>query len=216
MEVLCFLPSTHYPLYDFDLRTTHACTLLPAAVASVSFGFVLVRVRANAVGWSALLKTSFWLSSSRGPSPREKRLSVASAQRLIQDERTALWPYESLGLPTHWSKRLDFTSYLRFWLARNARAYTSARSIGFCAIWVCISSSSSSSSEVHVRAMCASQRCKEEVCRRQEVKSVLSFILVIAADTLAAASSWGHCERVAACDERRRRRRKWTNIEIAL
>ena len=27
-------------------------------------------------------------------------------------------------------------------LARNARAYTSARSIGFCVIWVCISSSS--------------------------------------------------------------------------
>ena len=45
MEVLCFLPSTHYPLYDFDLRATHARTLLPAAVASVSFGFVLVRVR---------------------------------------------------------------------------------------------------------------------------------------------------------------------------
>jgi len=36
------------------------------------------------------------------------------------------------------------TSYLRFWLARNARAYTSARSTGFCVIWVCISSSSSS------------------------------------------------------------------------
>jgi hypothetical protein len=35
-------------------------------------------------------------------------------------------------------------SSLRFWLARNARAYTSARSIGFCVIWVCISSSSSS------------------------------------------------------------------------
>jgi len=34
-------------------------------------------------------------------------------------------------------------SSLRFWLARNARAYTSARSIGFCVIWVCISSSSS-------------------------------------------------------------------------
>ena len=32
----------------------------------------------------------------------------------------------------------------RFRLARNARAYTSARSIGFCAIWVCISPSSSS------------------------------------------------------------------------
>jgi len=37
--------STHYPLYDFDLRATHARTLLPAGLASVSFGFVLVRVR---------------------------------------------------------------------------------------------------------------------------------------------------------------------------
>jgi len=45
VEVLCFLPSTHYPLYDFDLRATQARTLLPAALASVSFGFVLVRVR---------------------------------------------------------------------------------------------------------------------------------------------------------------------------
>ena len=44
-DLLCFLPSTHYPLYDFDLRATHARTLLPAALASVSFGFVLVRVR---------------------------------------------------------------------------------------------------------------------------------------------------------------------------
>ena len=33
------------PIYDFDLRATHARTLLPAALASVSFGFVLVRVR---------------------------------------------------------------------------------------------------------------------------------------------------------------------------
>jgi hypothetical protein len=32
-------------IYDFDLRATHARTLLPAALASVSFGFVLVRVR---------------------------------------------------------------------------------------------------------------------------------------------------------------------------
>jgi len=37
--------SLRYPLYDFDLRATHARTLLPAALASVSFGFVLVRVR---------------------------------------------------------------------------------------------------------------------------------------------------------------------------
>jgi hypothetical protein len=33
------------PIYDYDLRATHARTLLPAALASVSFGFVLVRVR---------------------------------------------------------------------------------------------------------------------------------------------------------------------------
>ena len=33
------------PIYDFDWRATHARTLLPAALASVSFGFVLVRVR---------------------------------------------------------------------------------------------------------------------------------------------------------------------------
>ena len=31
---------------DFDLRATHAGKLLPAALTSVSFGFVLVRVRA--------------------------------------------------------------------------------------------------------------------------------------------------------------------------
>ena len=50
MEVLCFLSSTHYPLYGFDLRATHARTLLPEALASVvSFGFVLVRVRVRNV-----------------------------------------------------------------------------------------------------------------------------------------------------------------------
>jgi hypothetical protein len=39
------LPFAHYPFYDFGLRATHALTLLPAALASVSFGFVFVRVR---------------------------------------------------------------------------------------------------------------------------------------------------------------------------
>jgi len=40
------LPSLYaLPFYDFDLRTSHARTLLPAALASVPFGFVLVRVR---------------------------------------------------------------------------------------------------------------------------------------------------------------------------
>ena len=38
------------PLYDFDLRASHARTLLPAALASVSFGFVLVRVRVRLRG----------------------------------------------------------------------------------------------------------------------------------------------------------------------
>ena len=33
------------PSYDSDLRASHARTLLPAALASVPFGFVLVRVR---------------------------------------------------------------------------------------------------------------------------------------------------------------------------
>jgi len=47
--VLALHTSTHYPLYAFDLRATHARTLLPAALASVSFGFVLVRVRVRAM-----------------------------------------------------------------------------------------------------------------------------------------------------------------------
>jgi hypothetical protein len=38
-----------YYLYDFYLRATHARELLPAALASVSFGFVLVRVRVRYV-----------------------------------------------------------------------------------------------------------------------------------------------------------------------
>jgi len=35
--------------YDFDLRASHARALLPAALGSVPFGFVLVRVRIDAV-----------------------------------------------------------------------------------------------------------------------------------------------------------------------
>ena len=38
------------PTYDFDLRATHARTHPPAALASVSFGFVLVRVRVRVQG----------------------------------------------------------------------------------------------------------------------------------------------------------------------
>ena len=44
--LLDILPSLYaLPFYDFDLRASHARTLLPAALASVPFGFVLVRVR---------------------------------------------------------------------------------------------------------------------------------------------------------------------------
>jgi len=40
------LPSLYAPpFYEFDLRASHARTLLPAALASVPFAFVLVRVR---------------------------------------------------------------------------------------------------------------------------------------------------------------------------
>ena len=53
------IPSTHCPLYDFDLRATHARTLLPAALASVSFGFVLVRVRIQRQAWNESLMARF-------------------------------------------------------------------------------------------------------------------------------------------------------------
>ena len=41
---------------DFDLRASHACTLPRAALASVPFGFVLVRVRIGVYGvpWAGL------------------------------------------------------------------------------------------------------------------------------------------------------------------
>jgi len=40
-----FLIFSSLLIYDFDLRESHARTLLPTALAFVSFGFVLVRVR---------------------------------------------------------------------------------------------------------------------------------------------------------------------------
>ena len=54
MKVLYFLLSTHFLFDDFDQRASHARTLLPAALASVPFGFVLVRVRvARVIGVNA-------------------------------------------------------------------------------------------------------------------------------------------------------------------
>ena len=43
------LYSPALPFYNFNLRASHARTLLPAALASVPFGFVLVRVRVSIV-----------------------------------------------------------------------------------------------------------------------------------------------------------------------
>ena len=80
VEVLCFLPSTHYPLYDFDLRATHARTLLPAALASVSFGFVLVRVR---------------LRSGRG----KLRLRIPSIYHTASRKRIFLLRMDLWGIP---------------------------------------------------------------------------------------------------------------------
>jgi len=42
------------------LRATHARTLLPAALASVSFGFVLVRVRVMRLSAVALRCIGIW------------------------------------------------------------------------------------------------------------------------------------------------------------
>jgi hypothetical protein len=58
--VLSSLLSKRYPSYDFDLRATHARTLLPVALASVSDRSVIVRVRVVAqtllsVKWGVML-----------------------------------------------------------------------------------------------------------------------------------------------------------------
>jgi hypothetical protein len=57
--------------------------------------------------------------------------------------------------------RAPFFQHLSFFklrIAPNARACTSARSIGFCAIWVCISSSLSSSRWHHQTTINTSRR----------------------------------------------------------
>jgi len=151
VEVLCFLPSTHYPLYNFDLRATHARTLLPATLASVSFGFVLVRVRVRWLRGRTIgalraerhtLTSAEWTSCSAClelPCSRAFLFIVLrSAQhpqipRFLQIFR-GIWPMP-LSLLNHSALAL---------FAQRTRIPTSARSIGFCAIWVCISSSSSS------------------------------------------------------------------------
>jgi len=46
------LPALHAPpIYDNDLRASHASTLFPTALASASFGFEVVRVRVQNANW---------------------------------------------------------------------------------------------------------------------------------------------------------------------
>ena len=52
--------SAHYPLCGFDLHAAHARTLLPAALASVSFGFVLV-ISINVSSSSGMRLTRFYV-----------------------------------------------------------------------------------------------------------------------------------------------------------
>jgi len=74
-------------VYDFDLRATHARTLMPAALASVSFGFVLVRVRVRvrvyllmAVNPESHCRTSKVATISHGPSVRHSHARWASGE----------------------------------------------------------------------------------------------------------------------------------------
>jgi len=137
----------------FRLRSPLAHTLLfwCAKLLEVTTAFILTfpecsheQIQCSAV---TCWMYPFCVDADRGLRCSANELRTLSMAMIYDTYRKALWPYESLGLPTHWSKRkrtfYTLTS-LRFWLARNARAYTSARSIGFCVIWVCISSSSSS------------------------------------------------------------------------
>jgi len=67
-------------------------------------------------------------------------------QTLKRPESGSKFIYEQFhlqwGLKVLYFLSLYALPFLRLWLARIACAYTSARSIGFCVIWVCISSSS--------------------------------------------------------------------------
>ena len=103
-------------------------------------GFSLVHV-----GW-VKVPIVFDIPGTRGITPGsgysfapETQKRLKSGFKIISWTVSTLEGGGSIMLPA-----LYTLSSLRFWLARNARAYTSARSIGFCVIWVCISSSSSS------------------------------------------------------------------------
>ena len=97
-------------------------------------------------GW-VKTKTNTWRKVLLNDQETIKKLAIIlrkSGFKIILWTVSTLEGGGSIMLPTLYKR-----PSLRFWLDRNARAYTSARSIGFCVIWVCISSSSSSSSSFH-------------------------------------------------------------------
>ena len=75
---------TILPITSFDLRATHARTLLPATLAFVPFGFVLVRVRVTpeliAVNPESHCRTSKMATISHGPSMRHSHARWASGE----------------------------------------------------------------------------------------------------------------------------------------
>ena len=84
------------PSLRFDLRATHARTLLPAALASVSFGFVLVRVRVRILIFRIWIR--WWISffkSLKNPIKESARrsegyeASVSNASSSTQTLRSA-------------------------------------------------------------------------------------------------------------------------------
>jgi len=66
------------------LRNARAFPLLPAALASVSFGFVLVRVRVVVITYMAVLRLCFFLS----PPPEGGMDLVTSRQDAISSAST--------------------------------------------------------------------------------------------------------------------------------
>jgi len=76
VEVLCFLPSKHYPLYDYDLRATHAYT----TARSIGFCVIWVCISSSSpCAHGAGKVTPALLSSYLSNSSSDKRLLMQSA-----------------------------------------------------------------------------------------------------------------------------------------
>jgi len=89
------------PFYDFDLRASHARTLLPAALASVPFGFVLVRVRVQKGGawqmWNFHLTywDVHWLASPR------MALPIDHENNVLAEDTSMIWCSHTFSPPIY-------------------------------------------------------------------------------------------------------------------